>query len=271
MSARLLRGMGLGLLVAAPGAVHADGLPKGFVYLADVDATIAQEMRYFGAHNFLGRPVEGYQAGECILTEAAARALSNAQDALAPHGFGLKVYDCYRPGRAVRDFVDWSKEAGSEAGKAYFYSTIPKNRLFALGYIATRSNHSAGSTVDLGLVRLAQENDASAPALTDVASTDATQTSSVASKAMTCYTRAPGNSGVDMGTDFDCFHPRSAFAADGISSEAHKNRDLLRGTMEDAGFEPYETEWWHFTLRNEPFPKHVFDFPVTARDAQVGR
>jgi D-alanyl-D-alanine dipeptidase len=260
MPFRLLGIFAAAMAIGVPAAVSGAGLPEGFVYLADVDPSIVQDMRYFGSHNFVGRRVAGYDAAECILTDAAARALSKAQASLAASGFGLKVYDCYRPARAVRDFVAWSKKEGGDTGRDYFYPTIPKQRLFPLGYIASRSNHSAGSTVDIGLVRLShRDGEATAP------STDVMSASNTSSRAVTCYARAPDASGVDLGTDFDCFHPKSAFAAEGLSEDARNNRTLLRRVMSDAGFDAYDTEWWHFTLRNEPFPKRAFDFPVTKR------
>jgi D-alanyl-D-alanine dipeptidase len=139
-------------LIAGNIAAAAAELPRGFVYLADADPTIRQDIRYAGSHNFIGRPVEGYLAGECVLTERAAAALRQAQAALAAKKLSLIMWDCYRPARAVRDFLAWSKSPQNAPMKAEFFPNSAKAQLFALGYLATRSAHSRGSTVDLGIV-----------------------------------------------------------------------------------------------------------------------
>jgi D-alanyl-D-alanine dipeptidase len=187
-------------------------------------------MRYAGAHNFVGARIDGYQRPVCLLTRPAAEALARVQRDLAASGFGLKVYDCYRPVRAVKHFMRWAREAHDTRTKAEFYPDIDKRRLFALGYIATRSGHSRGSTVDLGLVRL---GDGREPAVE-----------------------------VDMGTRFDTFSPRSWPGDPHVSAAARRNRALLAAAMRRHGFRPYAREWWHFTLRREPFPAEYFDFPV---------
>jgi D-alanyl-D-alanine dipeptidase len=135
------------LLTRAPAA----GLPAGFVYLRDIDPGIPQDMRYAGGHNFVGRPIAGYDAAECVLTERAARALVVVQKALAEKQLSLLVWDCYRPARAVADFWRWSQDAADDRMRAEFYPRIDKGKLFALAYIARRSGHSRGSTVDLGI------------------------------------------------------------------------------------------------------------------------
>src|SRR5262249_50416847 len=140
--------------------------------------------------------------------------------------FGLKVYDCYRPTRAVAHFVRWARDARDTRTKAEFYPEIDKRELFALGYIALQSGHSRGSTVDLGLVRLA----------------DKTQP--------------------DMGPAFDTLGPRAWPGRRAVGGEARKTRALLAAAMRRGGFRPYDHEWWHFTLRGEPFPATYFDFPV---------
>src|ERR1700692_4351013 len=135
-----------------PRSFSGSPLPKGFVYLRDTDPTIVQDIRYAGSHNFVGRPIAGYRAAECILSDRAATALKTVQRMLAEKKLSLIVWDCYRPKRAGDDFWQWSKDPAHAEMKAEFYPRTDKQRLFALGYLATRSPHSRGSTVDLGLV-----------------------------------------------------------------------------------------------------------------------
>lgn len=226
-------------------------LPHGFVYLRDIAPLIIQDIRYFGSANFVGRQVKGYEAPECILTDKAATALKKAQETLRDKGLGLKVLDCYRPARAVADFVAWSKEGGGdESTKGYYYPTLPKRRLFELGYVASRSGHSSGSTVDVTLAPLFAPSEGLADRRPNGP----------------CFRTSVYLQGTkDMGSDFDCFHPQSHFSAEGISNEARRNRDLLRQAMTAAGFLPLEKEWWHFRLANEPFEGRSFDFPITPR------
>ena len=187
---------------------------------------LAVAMRYAGADNFVGRPIAGYEAPRCLLTPAAARALAAAQATLAADGLGLKVFDCYRPLRAVADFAAWARDPADTRMKAAYYPHVDKADLFRLGYIAERSSHSRGSTVDLTLVR-----------------------------------RADGGE-LDMGTPFDLFDPASATDSDRVGPAASANRGRLRAAMIRAGFVPYPQEWWHFTLRDEPYPSTAFDRPV---------
>src|ERR1700761_5468083 len=140
------------LVLLLPLPALAGALPKGFVYLRDVDPTIAQDIRYAGSHNFVGRPIKGYRAAECILSSSAANALKVVQKLLAEQKLSLIVWDCYRPQRAVEDFLAWSRDPAHAEMKAEFYPRTDKQKLFALGYLATRSAHSRGSTVDLGIV-----------------------------------------------------------------------------------------------------------------------
>jgi zinc D-Ala-D-Ala dipeptidase len=220
----------------------------GFVPLADVDATILQDMRYATNYNFVGRRIDGYRDPACILHRRAAKALKRAQNDLREQGYTLKVYDCYRPQRAVDHFVRWS-ENGSQKMKREFYPRVDKSRVFDLGYVARRSGHSRGSTVDLTLVKL--------PAAPQPAWSrrEFGLTACTAPKRR----RFPDNS-IGMGTSYDCFDPRSHTL--NSSGRARRNRLLLKRTMERAGFEPYANEWWHFTLREERHPDRYFDFPV---------
>lgn len=229
-------------------------LPAGFVYLRDVAPTIRQDMRYAGMHNFIGRPVDGYEAAECVLTAQAAQALVRVQNALAPTSLALIVWDCYRPARAVADFLRWTNDADSRM-KVEFYPDTDKSQLVALGYIAARSTHSRGSTVDLGLVPASL---AASPPWN-------------AERALTPCTAPEGDRAddgtVDLGTGFDCFDPRAHFSFPDIGAAALANRRLLRNAMVSHGFVPYDGEWWHFRLAHEPHPNRVFDFPIPPRRA----
>lgn len=213
----------IGLAVAGAGAAEAD---SPFVDAAAIVPGLAVEMRYAGSDNFVGRPIAGYEAPRCLLTPQAARALARVQADLAPDGLGLKVFDCYRPVRAVADFAAWARDPAETRMKAAYYPRTEKADLFRLGYIAERSSHSRGSTVDVTLVR-----------------------------------RSDGSER-DMGTPFDLFDEASATDSDRVGPAARANRLRLRAAMIRAGFAPYPQEWWHFTLRNEPFPTEAFDRPV---------
>lgn len=241
----------LALLVGHPEARK--GLPDGFVYLSDVDPSIVQDIRYHGEHNFLGRPVKGYEASECILSIDAAKALKGAQDQLAPAGLGLMVFDCYRPQKAVDDFVAWSAKPADQATKAEFYPRVDKKNFFELGYVAKKSGHSRGSTVDLTVVPR--------PFVPPTGNTPG-------QPLVSCY--APlgqrfQDGGLDMGGGFDCMDAISHSLSGAVSPQARANRMLLRQVMEAQGFKPYEYEWWHFTLKNEPFPETAFTFPVSPK------
>jgi D-alanyl-D-alanine dipeptidase len=231
-------------------------LAPGFVYLADIDASIAQDMRYAGAHNFIGRPIAGYEAPECILTRQAAQALTKAQEQLLEKSLSLIVWDCYRPERAVADFVAWSKIKRDTRMKAEFYPGADKSRLFALGYIASRSGHSRGSTVDICIV---PKQLAKAPAFDPAAPLR----SCIAPK-----TQRFEDGALDFGTGYDCFDERAATAHPGIDQDARANRQLLKSVMEQAGLENYPKEWWHFGLKVEPFHDRGFDFPIAARNTR---
>ncbi len=228
------------------------GLPVGFVYLRDLAPTIRQDIRYAGMHNFIGRPVEGYEAPECVLTAAAAQALVRVQNALARSGLALIVWDCYRPARAVADFLRWMSDADSRM-KVEFYPETEKGQLVALGYIAARSTHSRGSTVDLGLVPAGLA--APPPWNGNVPLTPCTGPKGDRTEDGT----------VDLGTGFDCFDARAHFAFQDIGAAARANRAILRDAMVRQGFVPYDREWWHFRLAHEPYPNRVFDFPIPPR------
>lgn len=226
-------------------------LPEGFAYLRQVDPTILQEMRYAGPHNFTGRPVPGYEAPECILARQAAEGLKHVQDRLRQKYLSLKVYDCYRPKRAVAAFVTWAKATNDVETKAEFYPDVDKRLLFK-GWIAQRSAHSRGSAVDLTIVPLPPPKQrAYEPGELLIPCDEGKNI------------RFPDNS-LDFGTGFDCFSLKSYTADDSVGEEAVANRKLLVELMAEAGFENYRREWWHFELTDEPFPQTYFDFPVTA-------
>jgi D-alanyl-D-alanine dipeptidase len=217
------------LLPLLPAAAAAEAaMPASFVDAAAVVPGLVVDMRYFGAGNFVGARIDGYERPRCLLTGRAATALAAVQADLGHQGLGLKVFDCYRPARAVAHFVRWARDRDDHVGKAEFYPDVDKRQLFRLGYIAARSGHSRGSTVDLTLVR-------HGPA---------------------------GPQQLDMGTRFDFFGPQAWPSAKGVGEQARANRMLLATAMRRRGFIPYHREWWHFTLAKEPFPQTYFDFPV---------
>ena len=226
------------------------GPPEGFVRLSDVAPGIVQEMRYAGEHNFLGRPVDGYDAGQCWLTEPAARALTRAEKAVAAKGYQLKVYDCYRPQRAVDDFVAWAKDPDDDVTRAEFYPRLEKDVLFPQGYILEKSGHTRGSTVDLTVI----PRDAGvSPQWT------------VGDPLVDCAAPADerfADTSIDMGTGFDCFDPLSATASPKASAQQRENRQILLDAMTDAGFTNLREEWWHYTLDDEPYPDTYFDTPI---------
>ncbi|MCW3815113.1 M15 family metallopeptidase [Micromonospora sp. DR5-3] len=224
--------------------------PADFVDVTAVDPSIRTDIRYATAHNFVGRPITGYPEPRCLLTRAAAEALHRVQAAALAQGHSLKVYDCYRPQRAVDDFVAWAKAPGEQQMKAEFYPDEPKNRLFADGYIGAPTAHSRGSTLDLTLVPVpTPDQPAYAPGQPLLPCT------------APAGRRFPDNS-IDMGTGFDCFDPRAHTADARITGPARDNRELLKRLMTAQGFENYPREWWHYRYRDEPYPDTYFDFPV---------
>lgn len=225
--------------------------PAEFVALSDVAPSILQDIRYATPHNFVGQRIDGYVEPTCILTRQAAEGLRQAQSQLRKQGYTLKVYDCYRPQRAVDHFVRWAKDLADEKMKAEFYPNVAKDRLFEDGYIAEKSGHSRGSTMDLTVVKLPPRF----------------QRPYVPGEPLEpCFApqnqRFPDNM-VDMGTGYDCFDPLAHTDNPAITGVARQNRDLLRNTMIAAGFHNLPEEWWHYTLAGEPFPDTYFDFPVS--------
>ena len=216
----------LALGPTVPAEARNDQRPDSFVDVASLAPGLLVEMRYATAHNFVGAPIEGYEKPICYLARPAADALAEVVRDLEARGLTLKVYDCYRPERAVAHFIRWARDLGDQKMKAEFYPHVDKTTLFRDGYIASRSGHSRGSTTDLTLAR-----------------------------------KDTGEA-LDMGTPFDFFSTQSWPTDRTISPAAQKNRALLAEAMGRRGFRPYEKEWWHFTLRHEPYPQTYFDFPV---------
>ncbi len=203
--------------------------PSGFVVLADHIPGIIQEIRYYSTYNFIGDRVDGYEEPVALLTTEAARALNNVAKAAMVQGYRLKIYDTYRPACAVKHFVLWGIEDQDIRMKPYFYPDLQKQELFSKGYIASKSSHSRGSTVDLTLFDMSTGKE------------------------------------VDMGSPFDFFGEVSHPDYKGITEEQYENRMTLRNLMLRNGFEPIDCEWWHFTLGNEPYPDTYFEFPVSAQ------
>jgi D-alanyl-D-alanine dipeptidase len=202
--------------------------PAGFVELRDAVPGVRVELRYFSDDNFVGERIDGYRAGTCFITAEAAAALAGVQAELAAFGLGLKVFDAYRPQRAVDHFVRWAGDLGDTRMKSKYYPDVEKKNLFRDGYIAARSGHSRGSTVDLTIVPL----DDGPPV------------------------------GLDMGTGWDFFGPKSWPASLDVTPQQRANRALLQRLMVKHGFRPLAEEWWHFTLADEPYPETYFDFVV---------
>lgn len=201
-------------------------LPKGFVYVKDVVPSIKTELRYCGDYNFLGTTVEGYNTDQAILTIEAANALTKVQAVLAKQNLSIKIYDAYRPQRAVNHFVRWAKVINDTVMKQVFYPEIEKRYLFKSGYISSKSRHSSGSTLDVTLVNLKT------------------------------------NEVLDMGSPYDYFGSESWVENKNLSEKQIKNRTLLQKVMLQNGFRNYAKEWWHFTLRGEPYRNQYFDFLV---------
>ena len=202
-----------------------NNLEDGFVYLNDIDDSIIIDLKYYSNENFTGQYVEGYLSNNAILTKESALALSDAQDDFNKLGYSLILYDAYRPQRAVDFFVQWSNNSYDTINKRIYYPNIKKSELFELGYIAYKSGHSRGSTVDVSLIEIST------------------------------------NKVLDMGTIFDYFGVESHTFFDDISEKQKSNRLILYEIMSNNGFKNYSKEWWHFTLKNEPYQKY-FDFLV---------
>ena len=202
--------------------------PSGFVVLADYVPHIVQEIRYYSTYNFIGERIDGYEEPCALLTKEAARALKSVSNEMIVHGYRLKIFDAYRPACAVKHFVLWGIEDQDIRMKPYFYPDLQKQELFEQGYIAKKSSHSRGSTVDLTLLDMSTGKE------------------------------------LDMGSPFDLFSVVSHPDYKGITEQQYENRMMLQRAKVHNGFEPIDCEWWHFTLKDEPYPDTYFEFPVSA-------
>ena len=214
-------------VIGADGVVLSNDA-SDFVLLTDAVPDVILEIRYFSTYNFTGDRIDGYEEPVALLTKEAAAALKAASDDFVSRGYRLKIYDAYRPQKAVANFVRWAQDTGDTRMKAYFYPDLSKDVLFPQGYIAEHSGHSRGSTVDLTLVDMRTGKE------------------------------------LDMGGVFDFFGELSHPDYKDITDEQYANRMLLREGMLSHGFRPLPEEWWHFTLENEPYPDTYFTFPVSS-------
>jgi D-alanyl-D-alanine dipeptidase len=197
------------------------------VYLSDIIPDITIDLRYYTTNNFIGTPIDGYLAPKCIVTKDASIAIKNVQDELKTYGLCLKILDTYRPQQAVDHFVRWANDYADTLKKAEYYPNVKKNELIP-DYIASKSGHSRGSTVDLTIISLNSNNTVQ----------------------------------IDMGGIFDYFGEVSWVNNMNITPTQRAHRMLLQTLMIKHGFRPYSKEWWHFTLQDEPFPNTYFNFPV---------
>ncbi|MBN9586845.1 MAG: M15 family metallopeptidase [Afipia sp.] len=237
-----------GILAFARGGLAASPLPADFVYLRDVDPSILQDMRYATANNFVGRVLNGYEAGECIVTRSVGAALRRVQQDLRPRGLSLKMYDCYRPQRAVDDMYVWAQDGHETAAQHRYNPKMSKADLFRLGYIARRSGHSTGKAVDLTIVQLPLRQVRPFDPAADYADCTGPQT-----------LRAPDSS-VDMGAGYDCSDEKAHTGSRAITADQRKWRDTLVSAMAKQGFVNFRLEWWHFSL---PGPGNTaYDFPI---------
>ena len=230
---------------------HAQSLPGGFVYLRDIDPGIIQDIRYASSNNFVGRPLAGYGAGECVVKREVGLRLKAVQQELAAQSLSLKMFDCYRPARASLDMVRWSQNGHETAAERRYNPKIPKTELFRLGYIASRSQHSTGAALDLTLVDLKADNSARY----DPSKAYADCTAPVEA-------RLPEGS-VDMGTGYDCTDAKGHTAAPSINPDQRAWRKRLVAAMAKQGFVNYAKEWWHFSLPGAGGA--AYDFPIPPR------
>jgi zinc D-Ala-D-Ala dipeptidase len=226
-----------------------EALPPGFVRLRDFAPSIRQDIRYASAFNFTGKIVPGYERAQCIAREPAAKALARAQNKLLTEGFALKVYDCYRPLRAVHTFVAWSQGPGGDTMKPIFYPAVDKSQAFALGYISPYSKHSIGIAIDVGLVRAGEDDSLPSPP-------------AAGGRCDGPFEQRARESSLDLGTAYDCFSESSATASPNISAVARANRATLHRALAAEGFRNYWREWWHYELNDPSGPTKAYDFPV---------
>lgn len=238
------------LISGSISSAFAQGLPGGFAFLRDIDPTIIQDIRYATSNNFMGRPIAGYGAAECVVKREVGLRLKAVQQELARQSLSLKMFDCYRPARAVADMVAWSRNGKETAAERRYNPAFSKVDLFRLGYIATHSGHSTGAAVDLTLVDLTADNSRKFDPARDYADC----TAPVAA-------RAPEGS-VDMGTGYDYSDAKGHTASGSITPTQKRWRTRLVAAMAGQGFVNYSKEWWHFSLPGAGGP--AYDFPIAS-------
>jgi zinc D-Ala-D-Ala dipeptidase len=243
--------LALFVAIAATSSAHAQTLPGGFVYLRDIDPGIIQDIRYATSNNFVGRPLSGYGAGECVVKREVGLRLKAIQQELRSQNLSLKMFDCYRPARASFDMVKWAQNGRETAAERRYNPKIPKTELFRLGYIASRSQHSTGAALDLTLVDLRADNSGKY----DPAKSYADCTAPAGAR--------PPEGSVDMGTGYDCTDPKGHTATPLITPDQRAWRKRLVAAMARQGFVNYSKEWWHFSLPGAGGP--AYDFPIQPR------
>ena len=226
-----------------------DTRPSDFINVKKIIPTIQVNMRYNTINNFVGEVIDGYQSNICLLTKEASLSLKKVQNQLLPMGLSLKVYDCYRPQAAVNNFARWAKDIKNTKMKKQYYPKVDKKELFSSGYIAYKSGHSRGSTMDLTIVPLDSKIPKYNPTKKLVSCTSSQKIREI-------------DNSLDFGTGFDCFSQVSHPGYKKLSSQIKANRLLLQKLMVNAGFKALNEEWWHFTLDKEPYPNTYFNFPV---------
>ncbi len=206
--------------------INKSKLPDGFVIVSDVVPDIIQEIRQYTTYNFVGKRIDSYNAPVAILSKEAADALKMASNNFISNGYYIKIFDAYRPQSAVNHFVRWAEDLNDTKMKSVFYPFVDKKDLFDLGYISKKSAHSRGSALDMTLIDMKTGKE------------------------------------IDTGSPVDLFDEISHHCTNKITSKQMENRMIIKNTMETNGFESYSNEWWHYTLRNEPYPNTYFDFPI---------
>lgn len=212
--------------ISAKAQINKNSLPAGFVYIKNYIPKIEVDLRYCGYDNFLGKPVKGYIKNTAIFTKPATLALAKVEKELNEKNLGLKIFDAYRPQQAVNHFKEWAKDINDTISKQKYYPSVNKKNLFRDGYIASKSGHSRGSTIDLTIINLDTKEE------------------------------------IDMGTIFDFLGPQSAHSYAQLTPTQKQNRQLLKSLMIKHGFKPYSKEWWHYTYINEPYKSTYFDFTI---------
>ncbi len=249
LAARAASALLLAISFLAPAS--AQTMPGDFVYLRDIDASIVQDIRYATSNNFVGRPLSGYTAGECVVKREVGMRLKAVQQELAAQNLSLKMFDCYRPARASLDMVKWSQNGRETVAERRYNPKIPKTELFRLGYIASRSQHSTGAALDLTLVDLKADNSGKF----DPAKSYADCTAPVDAR--------PPEGSVDMGTGYDCTDPKGHTSTPSITPDQRAWRKRLVAAMAKQGFVNYAKEWWHFSLPGAGGA--AYDFPIQPR------